>query len=179
MTSRRALLSLALAILVGSTATYGCGANDPGDPVEPTRELAAPAPRDSRADVYCAPQQTETERCDVLLKVSDEVSLDEAAEWLFRVSNRLRERPDVFEYEGKRFKYGSIAVFLRTTDGDHAPAGWLCAEDNALSEDAAARRMRAREPGAPEAISSLTQARASGCKLAIFPTRHETASRDQ
>lgn len=162
----RWLIPLASAALVA-----GCGANEPGEPVQPARELSEPAPPGGHADVYCLSDGD----CDVLLRVSPESSRLVASEWWYRVARTLREHPDPFDYEGERFRWGTVGLFGRVdAPGEWAPVGWRCPEDERLGEEVVRDRMAARDPGQPQDFGTARVAREAGCEIAIYPTRHET-----
>lgn len=156
----------------------GCGVNNAGDPVAPTRALVAPAPPNSHADVYCVPitvSDPATQECGVELRAGTKASESEAVAWWFRAADAIRPRVgNAFSYEDQTFIYRDVGLFRRATSGDWAPVGWICPGDSALSADAATLAMVQRNPLAKAGFRTEQQARTAGCTLAISPARGDT-----
>ncbi len=154
---------------MAALALAGCGVNNPGDPVRPTRALVAPAPPDSHADVYCVPDTYEDggpQTCSVDLRVGAGVSDEEALAWWYRAAEVLRPRMGVpFDYQGVTFRYRGLYLDRRTDNGDWAGFGWRCPADKVLSEAAARGSALHRGPFDPGGFRSAAAARAAGCTV--------------
>jgi hypothetical protein len=124
--------------------------------------------------VYCTVVGDQLEDCDVLLHVSTETSRAGAVRWWYRVADALRRRRAPFTHDDGLFRWQGVHLYGRSTRPGWAPVGWRCPEDERLSEDEITARMSARAPLEPAGFATAAAARRAGCRIAVYPTRHET-----
>jgi hypothetical protein len=147
----------------------GCGVNNGGDPVAPTRALVAPAPAHGHADTYCVEEGYEDDSpstCTVLLDYED-ASLEDAIAWWYRAADAVRPLIGTWQvYDGIGYRYDGLALGQHTSDG-WSYVGWRCRGDEALTADAAADAALARGPLDPGGFRSAAAARAAGCSAIV------------
>lgn len=158
-------------MLAAAITSLGCGPNNPGDPVDQARALAAPIPKAGGVDVYCviaeSPKVGEDEDCLMLLRGGSDLPDQAFGRWWRRMVEAVSaNRSKIVENEGKKFRFDRVAIY-RHRGGQWIASGWVCRSDEQLTDEARQAKMDNRAPDGSAPLDP-SGVRAGGCKIAPY-----------
>jgi hypothetical protein len=162
-----------LPVLV-ALALAGCGENDPGDPVSVARDVSSPIPSGGRVDVDCTwsrplEDYDLPQTCSIDLKVANTTSMADAEAWLIAVGRRVGPSIGrVFTFDGQRFVWHAIVIERL---GDRETLEYVCGGTVRpiyyVPYSVIAPGTAEPLPATSSWFTSIADARAAGCRLAI------------